>query len=85
LTVHDVDAWLRAARKQRDYWHLHAAGLWHSGDKQQEAFTALSALLLEAFEKVRVLREAVRVREQGGFDHRVGPPSSRHVGCERPS
>jgi len=63
-TVQEVDAWLLAAHERRAQLHLHAASPLES-DERQEAFTAMSALLLEAFEEVRVISEATREESQG--------------------
>jgi small-conductance mechanosensitive channel len=60
MTSQDVAAWLRAAKERRAHLHLLAAlSPWQS-DQRQEAFTALSALLQEAFEEVRVVSESTR-------------------------
>jgi hypothetical protein len=58
-TPQDVDAWLLAAQERRACLHLHAT-LPLESDQRQEAFTAMSALLLEAFEEVRVVSESTR-------------------------
>jgi hypothetical protein len=63
VTVQDVDAWLHAARERRAQLHLQATSPCNS-DERQEAFTAMSALLLEALEEVRVVSEAMRERSQ---------------------
>ena len=64
VTSQDVDAWLRAAKERRAHLHLLAAlSPWQS-DQRQEAFTALSALLQEALEEVRVVSESTRERSQ---------------------
>lgn len=62
-TVQDVDAWLLAARERRAQLHVHAASSLGSHERQ-EAFTALSALLLEAFEEVRIVSESTREGSQ---------------------
>ena len=60
VTAQDIDAWLLAAKEQRAHLHLQAAlAPWHS-DERQEVLTAMSDLLLEAFEEVRVVSESTR-------------------------
>src|SRR5215510_11513440 len=63
-TVQDVDTWLLAAHERRAQLHCHAASPFES-DERQEAFTAMSDLLVEAFEEVRVVSESTRERSQG--------------------
>jgi len=64
VTSQDVDTWLRAAKERRAHLHLLAAlSPWQS-DQRQEAFTALSALLQEALEEVRVVSESTRAWSQ---------------------
>ena len=63
-TVQEVDTWLLAAQERRAQLHFHAASPLES-DERQEAFTAMSDLLLEAFEEVRVVSESTRERSQG--------------------
>ena len=62
-TVQEVDSWLLAAQERRAQLHLQAAGPWNS-DQRQEAFTAMSDFLLEAFEEIRVVSESVREESQ---------------------
>ena len=62
--VQEVDTWLLAAQERRAQLHCHAASPLES-DERQEAFTAMSDLLLEAFEEVRVVSEATRERSHG--------------------
>jgi hypothetical protein len=62
-TPQEVDAWLRAAEERRAQLHIHAASPLKS-DEWQAAFTAMSVLLLEAFEEVRVVSESTRERSQ---------------------
>src|SRR5215510_15748698 len=64
LTVQEVDAWLRAAQARRAQLHCHAASPCESAERQ-EAFTAMSDLLIEAFEEVRVVSESTRERSHG--------------------
>ena len=64
LTVQEVDAWLLAAQERRAQLHCHAASPCESAERQ-EAFTAMSDLLIEAFEEVRVVSESTRERSQG--------------------
>src|SRR5262245_483233 len=64
LTIQEVDVWLLAAHERRAQLHCHAASPLES-DERQEAFTAMSDLLLEAFEEVRVVSESTRERSQG--------------------
>lgn len=52
--------------------HLQVASLSLS-DERQGVFTAMSALLLEAFEKVRVLSESLQERSEAAWDQ-VGSP-----------
>ena len=59
VTSQELDAWLLAASKQRAALHIQAAASWYS-DERQEAFAAMSALLLQAFEQVRVVSEVLR-------------------------
>src|SRR5215475_722668 len=59
LTVQEVDVWLLAAQERRAQLHCHAASPFESAERE-EAFTAMSALLLEAFEEVRVVSESTR-------------------------
>jgi hypothetical protein len=59
VTSQELDAWLLAAQAQRAALHLAAAGPSES-DQRQEAFAAMSALLQEAFEHVRVVSDALR-------------------------
>jgi hypothetical protein len=63
-TAHEVDAWLLAAQEQLAQLHLHAAT---PGQPfaLHEAFTAMSALLQESFEEVRVVSESTREWSQG--------------------
>src|SRR5690242_10825128 len=63
-TVQEVDAWLRAAQERRAPLHGHAATLVAS-DARQDALTAMSDLLLAAFEDVRVVSASRRERSQG--------------------
>jgi hypothetical protein len=68
FTPQEVDAWLLAAQERRAALHLKAAAPWNSNERH-EAFTAMSDLLLQAFEEVRVISTAwqetsQRVREQ---------------------
>src|SRR5262245_40243264 len=63
-TVQEVDAWLLAAQERRAQLHCHAASPLES-DERQEAFTAMSDLLIEAFEEVRVVSESTREWSQG--------------------
>jgi hypothetical protein len=63
-TVQEVDAWLLAAQERRAQLQCHAASPLES-DERQEAFTAMSDLLLEAFEEVRVVSESTREWSQG--------------------
>jgi hypothetical protein len=58
-TVQDVGAWLLAAQERRAQLHSHAASSLES-DERQAAFTAMSALLLAALEKVRIMRDIMR-------------------------
>jgi len=62
-TPQDVDVWLLAAQEQRARLHFHAV-LPLESDQRQEAFTAMSDLLLEAFEEIRVVSESVREESQ---------------------
>jgi hypothetical protein len=62
-TVQEVDAWLLAAQERRAQLHLHAASPWGSPECHV-AFTEMSALLLEAFEEVRVVSESTREESQ---------------------
>jgi hypothetical protein len=62
-TVQEVDAWLLAAQERRAQLHCHAASPCGS-DERQEAFTAMSDLLLEAFEEVRIMSESTREESQ---------------------
>jgi hypothetical protein len=64
FTVQEVDAWLLAARERRAQLHFHAASPLASAERQ-EAFTAMSDLLLAAFEEVRVVSESTREWSQG--------------------
>jgi hypothetical protein len=59
VTSQDLDAWLLAAQEQRAALHIKAAGP-HDSDERQEAFTAMSALLWQAFEKMRAVSNALR-------------------------
>jgi hypothetical protein len=59
VTSQDLDAWLLAAQEQRAALHIKAAGPYDS-DERQEAFAAMSALLQQAFEQVRVVSDALR-------------------------
>lgn len=59
VTSQELDAWLLAAYEQRAALHIQAAAPWYS-DERQEAFAAMSALLLQAFEQVRVVSEVLR-------------------------
>jgi len=59
VTSQELDAWLLAAQEQRAALHIAAAGP-HDSDQRQEAFAAMSALLQQAFEKVRVVSDALR-------------------------
>ena len=59
VTSQALDAWLLAAQEQRAALHLTAAGPSQS-DHRQEAFAAMSALLQQAFEQVRVVSDALR-------------------------
>ena len=63
VTAQEVDAWLLAAAERRAALHLKAAYPWHS-HHLHEAFTDISALLLEAFEEVRVVSEQLREESQ---------------------
>jgi hypothetical protein len=54
-----IDAWLRAAQETRAALHIKAAGPWNSNERY-EAFAAMSELLLQAFEEVRMVSEALR-------------------------
>src|SRR5262245_24577096 len=63
-TVQEVDTWLLAAQERRAQLHCHAASPLES-DECQAAFTAMSDLLLEAFEEVRVVSESTREWSQG--------------------
>jgi hypothetical protein len=58
VTSQELDAWLLAAQEQRAALHLAAAGP-HDSDERQEAFTAMSALLQQAFEKMRAVSNAL--------------------------
>jgi hypothetical protein len=58
-TVQEVDAWLLTAHERRAQLHCHATSPFES-DERQAAFTAMSDLLLEAFEEVRVVSESTR-------------------------
>jgi hypothetical protein len=64
FTVQEVEAWLLAARERRAQLHFHAASPLASAERQ-EAFTAMSDLLLAAFEEVRVVSESTREWSQG--------------------
>jgi len=59
VTSQELDAWLLAAHEQRAALHIKAAAPSYS-DERQEAFTEMSALLQQAFEKVRVVSDALR-------------------------
>src|SRR5262249_4730630 len=59
VTRQDVDAWLLAAQERRAQLHSPVARMLMS-TAQQEAFIAMSLLLLDAFEEVRVVSEAPR-------------------------
>ena len=59
LTAQDVDAWLLAAQERRAKLHLDAAGPWTS-TQRQEAFAAMSVLLMETFEEIRVVSAQLR-------------------------
>jgi len=58
-TVQEVDAWLLTAHERRAQLHCRAASPCES-DERQAALTAMSDLLLEAFEEVRVVSESTR-------------------------
>ena len=62
--VHDVDAWVLAAQEQRAKLHIQAAGPWQSNERY-EAFAQMSELLLNAFEEMRLVSEALREGSQG--------------------
>ena len=57
-----------AARERRAQLHFHAASPLESAERQ-EAFTAMSDLLLEAFEEVRVVSESTREWSQAVRGH----------------
>jgi len=63
-TAQEVDAWLLAAQAQLAQLHLHATKPGHPF-ALHEAFTAMSVLLQESFEEVRVVSEATREWSQG--------------------
>jgi len=65
FTTEEVDAWLLAAYKQRARLRLQAALSPWDSEQRQEVLTAMSDLLLEAFEEVRVVSESTRERSQG--------------------
>src|SRR5262245_19528358 len=64
-TAQEVNAWLLAAQERRAQLHCHAASPLESAERE-EAFTAMSALLLEAFEEVRVVSESTRDGSHNG-------------------
>ena len=70
VTVQDVDAWLLAAHERRAQLHLHAARPCQSAECY-EALLAMSALLLEAFEAVRVVSESMREWNQATREEAV--------------
>jgi hypothetical protein len=70
VTVQEVDAWLRTAQEQLAQLHLHAARAGHPF-ALHEAFTAMSALLQESFEEMRVMSEATREWSQGARSEAV--------------
>jgi len=59
----DIDAWMRVAQEQRAKLHLQAAGPWH-GHERYEAFAEMSALVLDAFEEMRLVSESLREGSQ---------------------
>lgn len=65
VTSQELDAWLLAAQEQRAALHITAAGPSHR-DQLQEAFAAMSALLQQAFEQVRVVSDALRAESHAG-------------------
>ena len=67
----DIDAWVRAAQEQRAKLHRQAAGPWNS-DERHEAFAAMSELLLEAFEEMRVVCATLREDSQSLCSHADG-------------
>ena len=62
-TVQEVDAWLLGTQERRAQLHCHAASPLGSAERQ-EAFTAMSDLLLEAFEEIRIMSEVTREESQ---------------------
>lgn len=64
FTGQEVDAWLLTAQERLAHLHLQAASPGNTFARH-EAFTAMSALLQEAFEEVRVVSESTREWSQG--------------------
>ena len=63
LTSQELDAWLLAAQEQQAKLHIQAARP-HNSPERYEAFAAMSALLQEAFEEVRMMSESLRKGSQ---------------------
>jgi hypothetical protein len=63
FTAQDIQAWLCAATEKRAALHIQAASPWHS-NARHEAFTAMSDLLQEALEEVRVLSASLQEASQ---------------------
>ena len=64
VPIPKVDTWLLTAQERLAHLHLHAASAGHPF-ALHEAFTAMSALLQESFEEVRVVSESTREWSQG--------------------
>ena len=64
VTAAQVEQWLQTTTRKRLALHVHATEPWPSR-QHQEAFLAMSALVQEAMEEVRVMSAALREASQG--------------------
>ena len=71
FTYQDIDAWVLAAQERRAKLHLQAAGPRNSHERH-EAFAHMSALLLEAFEEMRVISALLREDSEAIRSHADG-------------
>jgi len=67
FTAQEVDTWLLTIKERRAQLHIHAASPLES-DERQEAFTAMSSLLEDALEEVRVVSDVWRERSQAACE-----------------
>src|SRR5262249_11498418 len=70
ITIEQVEAWLCATKRKRLDLHLQATEPW-SSRRRHEAFMAMSELLKEAIEEVRVMSESLQEKSRALRAHSV--------------